>query len=523
MRLLIHFNNDHHWIDFRYAELYSLLCMIGMNESSIPFNSNGSNEITHENYVKDNLFIVELPDDKCNDIINIIRSRSVLIKGVYELWGYATSFQQLIDQIKCLPSDFIDPLLVYDNTWSIEALAICRTLTMEQKELYRQNFRFLQFKGSVDRKKPTVNLHFIIDFSDNLNIPFNEQYPIVPSYFGRLLTDNNHMKDILNKYDLKKRLYLGPTSLDHSLALIMCNLTRIRKNDFVLDPFVGTASILIGASHLGGICFGTDIDIRVLKGIMYAGKADRTVDTTRRDIFANFEAYGLTKPELIRLDNHLIDRHLHQIKNNNNDNGNDSIDCGFFDVIVTDPPYGIRAGAKKSGKKDPLEYTIDPDRRHDHCPATQMYPVEEVMLDLLHTAAKYLVNNGYFTYLIPTPYGFTVDDLPKHPCLKVEMICEQSLSARHGRHAVVMKKVRVYNKESLEEFQAYKSNVLSGNDTTFGTLLGRLKAALEEDRLKIAEDTSIVERRSKNCIRRLTSKQRRHEKYKEAPKENESI
>ena len=22
---------------------------------------------------------------------------------------------------------------------------------------------------------------------------------------------------------------------------------------------------------------------------------------------------------------------------------------GFFDVIVTDPPYGIRAGAKKSG------------------------------------------------------------------------------------------------------------------------------------------------------------------------------
>jgi hypothetical protein len=23
---------------------------------------------------------------------------------------------------------------------------------------------------------------------------------------------------------------------------------------------------------------------------------------------------------------------------------------GFFDVIVTDPPYGIRAGAKKSGQ-----------------------------------------------------------------------------------------------------------------------------------------------------------------------------
>lgn len=110
-----------------------------------------------------------------------------------------------------------------------------------------------------------------MDFSDNLTIPFECNYPEVPCYFGRLLADNNGMKDTLNKYDLKKRLYLGPTSLDHSLALIMCNLARVKKNDFVYDPFVGTASILIGASHLGSMCFGSDIDIRVLKGGMYAG------------------------------------------------------------------------------------------------------------------------------------------------------------------------------------------------------------------------------------------------------------
>ncbi len=39
----------------------------------------------------------------------------------------------------------------------------------------------------------------------------------------------------------------------------------------MLDPFVGTASILVGASHFGAHCTGFDIDMRVLKGNMHAG------------------------------------------------------------------------------------------------------------------------------------------------------------------------------------------------------------------------------------------------------------
>ena len=49
----------------------------------------------------------------------------------------------------------------------------------------------------------------------------------------------------LVKYDLKKRLYIGPTSLDHTLAIIMANSCRVKRGSLVLDPFVGTASILV--------------------------------------------------------------------------------------------------------------------------------------------------------------------------------------------------------------------------------------------------------------------------------------
>jgi tRNA (guanine10-N2)-methyltransferase len=59
------------------------------------------------------------------------------------------------------------------------------------------------------------------------------------------------MKDVLRKIDLKKRLYLGPTTLDHHLTLILCNLARVQPGFLAYDPFVGTASILVALTHLG--------------------------------------------------------------------------------------------------------------------------------------------------------------------------------------------------------------------------------------------------------------------------------
>ena len=40
---------------------------------------------------------------------------------------------------------------------------------------------------------------------------------------------------------------------------------QIRKGHLVYDPFVGTGSILVAASHLGAATMGADIDIRVVR------------------------------------------------------------------------------------------------------------------------------------------------------------------------------------------------------------------------------------------------------------------
>lgn len=142
----------------------------------------------------------------------------------------------------------------------------------------------------------------------------------------------------------------------------------------------------MGASHFKAQCFGCDIDIRVLKGYMHAGvrvptkpPADTSKDVTQlpppprsatdeqmvtplvtvdspdqgkesgepnrpkkrkkgactkklqgdipRSIWDNFQSYGLPRPEVIRMDNHLFDQHCRT-----------SVVEGMFDAIVTDPP-----------------------------------------------------------------------------------------------------------------------------------------------------------------------------------------
>jgi hypothetical protein len=131
--------------------------------------------------------------------------------------------------------------------------------------------------------------------------------------------------------------------------------------------------------------------------------------------------------------------------------------------------------------------------------ATQNYSVEEVMLDLVHNAARTLTMHGRLVYLIPTPYDFTIADLPRHPCLEIIAMSEQSLSTRHGRRLVTMRKIADYSEGYEEEFRQYKAAVLSGEDQGFGQLKLKLEAALASDAF---ENDAVVKVISKACSRR---------------------
>lgn len=68
-----------------------------------------------------------------------------------------------------------------------------------------------------------------------------------------------------------------------------------------------------------------------------------------------------------------------------------------MDAIVTDPPYGVRAGARKSVHLP--HKTRVPGR--DHFPHTDPYTLAECLADLLESAARMLRLGGRLVYFLP--------------------------------------------------------------------------------------------------------------------------
>ena len=81
--------------------------------------------------------------------------------------------------------------------------------------------------------------------------------------------------------------------MDPTLSLLMANLTGIRNGDWVLDPFVGTGSLLLAAAQFGGFVAGTDIDFLTLHGKSRPTRVGQKRRSKEETFRANFEQYGL--------------------------------------------------------------------------------------------------------------------------------------------------------------------------------------------------------------------------------------
>jgi len=280
-------------------------------------------------------------------------------------------------------------------------------------------FKFLKFQGSIRMLEPSDNFWILEDIGEGAS-------PLVlPKriYFTRLISLSR--REAIDKFNLKKRKYLGTTSMDAELSLISANQARIKPGSIVFDPFVGTGSFLVTSVYFGAITMGGDIDIRVLRG-REEGK----------NILSNFEQYQLEPYllDLIRFDNAK----------------NDVIrTLPFFDAIITDPPYGVRAGAKKVGVKNPnvkiLKDDELPEGWEPHYSQTVPYSVPEVMSDLLDFSARNLVLGGFLVYWFPTTSEYKPDDIPVHPCLELTSNSIQPIALKWKRHLITMKKIIPYD------------------------------------------------------------------------------
>ncbi|KAJ1912945.1 hypothetical protein IWQ60_009426, partial [Tieghemiomyces parasiticus] len=257
-------------------------------------------------------------------------------------------------------------------------------------------------------------------------------------YFGRLIARGN--REVVQTYNLKKRAYLGTTSMDAELSLVMANQALARPGALVYDPFVGTGSFLLTCAHFGAFTMGSDIDGRQIRG-------SRKPNTS--GIRTNVTQYNLGHRVL---DTVVFDLCRNPWREADVPRPAPASGRGgpWFDAIVTDPPYGVRAGAKRLGRKTGLvpehsfkvvEGTMN-HLRHDYYPPTVPYEMSEVLTDLLEFAARHLVVGGRLVYWLPTIVDeYTPNEVPTHPCLQLMANSEQPFGS-WSRRLITMEKTR---------------------------------------------------------------------------------
>lgn len=62
-------------------------------------------------------------------------------------------------------------------------------------------------------------------------------------FLGRWVVDGQ--RELISKFSLKNRTYIGSTSMDAQLSFIMTNCAQVQSGDTVVDPFVGTGKAYI--------------------------------------------------------------------------------------------------------------------------------------------------------------------------------------------------------------------------------------------------------------------------------------
>lgn len=338
--------------------------------------------------------------------------RSTAIRSLYELWECAPTKEELCRRLLANPLAR-DPLYCgADRSFRIQVESYNRKIASQLKVAKIEELAFLAFEGDVNLKSPDNSFHLIEFYGIDNGCPSVEPERV---YFGRWLCDGN--RRLIDRLNLSDRKFISNTSMDATLSLIMANLAGVRPNDLVLDPFVGSGSLLVAAAQFGAYVMGCDIDYLLLHGLTRPTKKGRTQRDPDEGVQANLKQYGL---EARYLDVLVGDSSLPFWR-----------EGGQFDVIMTDPPYGIREASVRVGQKE--QKKVPEECLAAHVPAKIAYKIDEILGDLLRFAGLHLKPGGRLVFWMPVPgFTYTVDQLPSDARFELlyhagQKICRQSL------------------------------------------------------------------------------------------------
>lgn len=412
--------------------------------------------------------LAHLPNDEA--AINLLR-RCVSLRSIWAHWSHGSTYEELHARNQQESSRVLWAPYVEEAdcpSWKAHVFSYSYTISDKRKIDIIQSFRYMDLKGRIQLKNPSMRWGVMEEFiaqelwpshlrDDHHNFPgagkgmdkvdgreeLGDKDPrLVQIFLGRridvkagpLYSDQataaaprkssdptqegqtGLARDLVEKLNLKKRVYIGNTSMESEMSLLMASMALAGPGKLIYDPFAGTGSMLYASAVYGAMAFGSDIDGRPMRG-----KENIADSNSKTGIVKSAIQYGIR--------DHILDTVVFDMTQNpwrkdllfpvedEKVQHNAKRSVGVVDGIVADPPYGVRAGAKRLGKRDPEKQRMEafwmPDglgpgkgcwshERSDYVPPTRPYHLEDLVNDLLDYAYSLLCDGGRLVFWLPS-------------------------------------------------------------------------------------------------------------------------
>jgi tRNA G10 N-methylase Trm11 len=190
--------------------------------------------------------------------------------------------------------------------------ARARSVSMEKEALLALEPLLSTFGAGVNLENPDCKI-YIFD-----GLRGGRQKVLATKVLARRMTLGPQVSSIAPK----TRICATNTPLCPIASFCLCNVAGIRPHDRILDPFAGSCATLLAAAMIEPSCQTVGIEIA------HDGLVNR--DDIRKD----FESRQLVEPVALLQGDSTGDHVRAQAR--------EAVGGGPFDLIITDPPYGIR-------------------------------------------------------------------------------------------------------------------------------------------------------------------------------------
>ncbi|WVQ80917.1 hypothetical protein IAT38_003024 [Cryptococcus sp. DSM 104549] len=401
------------------------------------------------------VLVLEL--EKEEDVDKILE-RETLVMSVAELYAEGATYDELRINLESSLA-VLDPYKYASFKMSMES-ANHNVPERRQRETF-ESLSYTKLEGKILMKSPDVEFVIYEDYDlVQANSPeerLARDGNFVRVYFGRKI-GHGRARQLVISHSVKTRAYFGNTAMEAQMGFLMAGQALPAPGKLIYDPFVGTGSMLYSCAHWGAYVMGSDIDGRQIRGkkkgkgvkpgILRSAEQYGTADQ-----FLDFGVYDVTKSPIRR--------------------------GGWLDAIITDPPYGVRAGAKRLGKakRAPREepYLL-PDGTYSHLnpdylPPSRPYELANLTLDLILLARWLLVPRGRLVFFLPTVNeDYDEIDVPQVEGMRELKIGEGSVQdfGKWGRRLITMEKTAENDGppptfEDHEEFEEGGAEKLPGH------------------------------------------------------------